>query len=190
MANDLFEADRPNVERHSVWDGWAVRKETAPADAPTSGLRELLFAKSHAVFALRRWLYRRSSPQEAFSLPSEGTWRDIGGAAVRAADDHVRAREDTRKNAQAARERVAAASQELRTAQGQFLKLVEKEHLRADSTSINPTHGSYAVWDPLKASFAQPGDIVGFEDYAEYSRPVFATVDMILQGVEARRKVE
>lgn len=31
LSNDLFELDRPNRERHAVWDGWAVRMETAPA---------------------------------------------------------------------------------------------------------------------------------------------------------------
>src|SRR5688500_7714728 len=32
MLNDLFEHSRPNKDRHRVWDGWAVRSETAPAD--------------------------------------------------------------------------------------------------------------------------------------------------------------
>ena len=31
FANDAFEAERPNTQRHAVWDGWAVRRETAPA---------------------------------------------------------------------------------------------------------------------------------------------------------------
>src|SRR6185436_5126779 len=30
LANDLFEEAHPNRERHAVWDGWAVRRETAP----------------------------------------------------------------------------------------------------------------------------------------------------------------
>ena len=37
LSNDLFEADRPNAQRHKVWDGWAVRAETAPVtDFPFS----------------------------------------------------------------------------------------------------------------------------------------------------------
>lgn len=78
FANDLFEADRPNSERHAVWDGWAVRRETAPTRVASFPGRDFLFRKSHAVFALRRWWYRRSAPTEAFSAPSEGTFRDIG----------------------------------------------------------------------------------------------------------------
>jgi hypothetical protein len=43
LANDLFEASHPNRERHCVWDGWAVRKETAPEAIASFPGRELLF---------------------------------------------------------------------------------------------------------------------------------------------------
>jgi hypothetical protein len=36
FVNDPFELERPNRERHAVWDGWAVRSETAPAASPSS----------------------------------------------------------------------------------------------------------------------------------------------------------
>src|SRR5262249_35026878 len=58
LANDLFEAARPNVDRHVVWDGWAVRKETAPVAVTTFPGREILFRRSHLVHALRSFLYR------------------------------------------------------------------------------------------------------------------------------------
>src|SRR5688572_4607237 len=81
FANDLFEAERPNTERHAVWDGWAVRKETAPTHVASFPGRDLLFRKSHAFFALRRFWYRRTGPTEAFTVPSEGTFKDIALAA-------------------------------------------------------------------------------------------------------------
>jgi len=188
VANDLFEADRPNAERHAVWDGWAVRKETAPASVLSFPGRDALFRTSHAVFAMRRWLYRSDSPQEAFSAPSEGTWKDIGSAAARAADAHEAARDETRKQIRNAKERSAAATKSLQVAQSEFLSLVEKEHLGGEAHSYGV--GSNVHWDPVLTSFAQPGDIVGDESFAEFSRPVFATVQMILDGAKARVRVE
>lgn len=78
LANDLFEVERPNLDRHAVWDGWAVRKETAPADAGGWPGQQWLMSRSHLVFAARRWWYgdRRS---EGVAI-SEGTWQDIVAA--------------------------------------------------------------------------------------------------------------
>ena len=64
LAKDLFEATRPNVERHAAWDGWAVRVETAPEHSPSFPGRALLFRESHAVFALRSLLHRRDEAPE------------------------------------------------------------------------------------------------------------------------------
>jgi len=188
LSNDLFEADRPNRERHAVWDGWAVRRETAPSRVASFPGREALFRKSHAVFALRRWWYRRGGPTEAFSAPSEGTFRDIGAAAARAAEERLAAREDTRRLLKLQEAKVAVANAALGRAQHGFLELVSDEHIKTD-TQARGAEG-YISWDPLKASFAQPGDIVGSEDYAEWSRPLYATVDMILQGAEVRKRIE
>src|SRR5262249_41385095 len=59
LANDLFEASHPNRERHSVWDGWAVRKETAPETITSFPGRDILFRRSHLVYAVRGWLHAR-----------------------------------------------------------------------------------------------------------------------------------
>ena len=118
MANDLFEAERPNRERHSVWDGWAVRRETAPTKVASFPGREALFRRSHAVFALRRWWYLRQSPVEAFSTPSEGTFHDISAAAARAAEEHLRARDDARRLLKLQEVKAALASAEVAEARG------------------------------------------------------------------------
>lgn len=186
FANDLFEADRPNTGRHTVWDGWAVRRETAPAHLASFPGRETLFRKSHAFFALRRWWYRRGGPTEAFTVPSQGTFGDIALAAARAADEHVRARDDTRALAQLRDARVGAAGAELRGARDRFVDLVNAQQIPHGYKNLD----GLSVWSPLKAAFAQPGDIVGVSDAGEWAGPLFATTDLILKGAEVRRQIE
>lgn len=91
LANDLFEAKRRNKERHVVWDGWAVRKETAPTSVTKFPGRSFLYTDSHAVFALRGWLYGRGEKSSEQGFASEGTWRDIGDAAGAAQAEHSQA---------------------------------------------------------------------------------------------------
>lgn len=75
-SNDFFEVETPNTERHRVWDGWAVRKETMPDEVTSFPGREWLFRESHLVFALRRALY--APPEGAGGgLPSEGGVADL-----------------------------------------------------------------------------------------------------------------
>jgi hypothetical protein len=188
FANDLFEAERPNPERHAVWDGWAVRRETAPAHVESFPGRDLLFRESHAVFALRRWWYRRGAPTEAFSVPSEGTFRDIGLAAARAADEHVRARDAMRRLVALQDAKVSVANTELQGAAARFVELVGVERIGMETDTPDSIWGGR--WDPVKASFAKPGDIVGSDDYGEYTGPLFATAELIVQGAKFRRKVE
>jgi hypothetical protein len=77
MLNDLFEHARPNRERHKVWDGWAVRAETAPASVLQFPGRAWLFGRSHAFYALRRFWHERALGSEPGALPSEGEARDL-----------------------------------------------------------------------------------------------------------------
>jgi hypothetical protein len=188
FANDLFEAERPNTQRHAVWDGWAVRRETAPAHVASFPGRDLLFRSSHAVFALRRFWYRQSGPTEAFSVPSEGTIHDITSAATRAAEEHVRAREAARSLAQLQNAKVSVANTELRAAADKFVELVGVERIGMETDTPGSIWGGR--WDPVKASFAQPGDIVGSDDYGEYTGPLFATAELILEGAKLRRRIE
>jgi hypothetical protein len=188
MANDLFEAERPNRDRHSVWDGWAVRRETAPSHVAGFPMRDALFRKSHAIFALRRWWYLRGSPVEAFSAPSEGTFRDIGEAAARAAEEHLRARDDGRRLLKLQEAKAAVANADIAAARSRFVELLADQKIRLEGRAQGAQ--SYLYWDPIAASFAQPGDIVGSESWVEWSRPIYATVELILQGAELRRKIE
>lgn len=186
FANDLLEAQRPNSERHAVWDGWAVRRETAPTHVANFPGRETLFRKSHAVFALRKWWYKATGPTEAFSVPSEGTFRDIGMAAARAAEEHVRARDDTRRLAMLQGAKVSVANAELYEARDRFVALVNEQQIATENIQF----GWGTQWNPLKAAFAQPGDIVGIDDTGEYTAPLFATAAIILAGANARNKIE
>ena len=76
LSNDLFEVDRPNLQRHTVWDGWAVRTETAPAEVTQFPFRRALMSRSHLVFAARKLLLKSGQPaSEGFA--TEGSWKDV-----------------------------------------------------------------------------------------------------------------
>lgn len=97
LANDLFEVDRPNLTRHKVWDGWAVRSETAPREVASFPFRRQLMTRSHLVFAARKWMNAKVTPAREGVVPeaendtserlvgfgegkresTEGTWRDV-----------------------------------------------------------------------------------------------------------------
>ncbi len=80
LSNDLFEVDRPNLQRHTVWDGWAVRTETAPASVADFPFRRALMSRSHLVYAVRKWLHSTGEPStEGFA--TEGSWKDVVQAA-------------------------------------------------------------------------------------------------------------
>ncbi len=81
LSNDLFEVERPNLSRHTVWDGWAVRSETAPASVTQFPLRRALMSRSHLVFAARKWLNSSGQPvNEGFA--TEGSWKDVVQASA------------------------------------------------------------------------------------------------------------
>ena len=79
LSNDLFEADRPNTQRHKVWDGWAVRAETAPTEPITDfPFRRALMSKSHLVYGPRKLMHAPTEGGE--ELSTEGSWRDVAEA--------------------------------------------------------------------------------------------------------------
>ncbi|MEZ0314369.1 MAG: hypothetical protein ACAI38_21590 [Myxococcota bacterium] len=87
LANDLFEIRRPNRERHRVWDGWAVRVETAPETTIPFPGRDILTTKSHFIYAVRQLSYEKKAAKAApLSLPSEGSWRDLLALETPSAD--------------------------------------------------------------------------------------------------------
>lgn len=99
MANDLFEA-KPNRERHAVWDGWAVRIESAPASVVPFPFRDLIMRRSHLVYAARRWLHTTTDAPLG-TLPSEGLWDELERAtqqplAAKTRDDIIRQADQNR----------------------------------------------------------------------------------------------
>lgn len=88
MVNDLFEATRPNLQRHAVLDGWAIRKERMPASSFPLPYREILLGRSHLVYALRR------SGEAAPALASEGGYQDLLGIARETTLAEQKARDD------------------------------------------------------------------------------------------------
>jgi hypothetical protein len=77
LSNDLFEVDRPNTQRHAVWDGWAVRAETAPTEVTSFPFRQWFMSRSHLVFALRQVLHASGPVATEGFAATEGTWKDV-----------------------------------------------------------------------------------------------------------------
>jgi hypothetical protein len=184
LANDLFEAKRPNRERHAVWDGWAVRKETAPASVTRFPGRAFLYSQSHAFYAFRRWMYDRGPKLDEGGFASEGTWHDIGEAA-----------------SVASRERADADEQATRLA---ALRQKEIDNVADRVTAIDRAVAGSAYDDPanprnaaefddrrlgpdalLRAARLSPGDIVTTSD-GEESRSVRVTAEEIRRGAALR----
>jgi hypothetical protein len=188
LANDLFEAERPNTERHAVWDGWAVRKETAPVHVAWFPWRDFLFRKSHAIFALRRAIYRSHAPGPVQSLPSEGTWRDIADAAARAAAEHQEVKADDRRLREMHQVHLRQATDAARKAH------IQEEDLAARYINLGVPSVESELGMALRASRAEPGDIVGVDGLndggGEYAREVYATAGMILEGARVRQRIE
>ena len=82
FSNDLFELGRTNLERHQVWDGWAVRLETAPEQVMDFPGRRWLFSQSHAVYALRQLLHTPAETDDGHGFPSEGSITDAMNAML------------------------------------------------------------------------------------------------------------
>jgi hypothetical protein len=180
VANDLFEAQRPNRERHAVWDGWAVRIETAPLSQRSFPGRELLFRHSHLVFAWRKFWYEELHPDlDDAAFPSEGGFADLvalGGAAERL---HASEREETL---------VQAALRPLE------LDEIEHQALRAQLAleqviydEIVGNDGNQALL--LRAARATPGDIVTTGP-GEEAAPLSATAKLIREGSAYRKELE
>ncbi|HEX4418529.1 MAG TPA: hypothetical protein VH165_11545 [Kofleriaceae bacterium] len=177
LVNDLFEAEHPNNQRHAVWDGWAVRKETAPAATTSFPGRDLVFRRSHLVFALRRWLHA-GDPIDERGVASEGTWRDLV-----ATGEHVR--DDRRALDRARQQRLDAMTEAHRQIEGAERRIDEQiQRLLGESIADGPARvadGSARVADD-----ADPDDIVGPRLLVESSRATIATARHIARAAVAR----
>lgn len=183
FVNDPFEVDRPNLERHVVWDGWAVRRETAPDRVASFPGRHALFAHSHALFALRKYLYYHDGLR-TIRTPSEGTAADL----VRLEGDfeHERAAASARTA-----ERFRAQETDVRAtwlAEVNADQRVKQMVLARLKTGDSPW-ASYTTTGVYLAAGAVPGDIV-VPQLGEDGSPLAATALYLRQGAELRTKLE
>ncbi len=193
FLNDPFELDRPNVDRHAVWDGWAVRRETAPEQVRQFPGRKWLYSKSHAFYALRRWQHERQGRAESDSgevlegapagpqaldlgTPSEGSWQELVVKAEAARRDYGTATKQAAETIAKQREQLEKVEQDLELERDSLDELIVKTH--------------WNEFDEFQADIAKgrPGDIVE-EQYAEEGRSVELTAALIRETARARQKL-
>ncbi len=175
FVNDLFELERPNVERHAVWDGWAVRLETAPESVVGFPGRAWLMGRSHAVYALRGLLRGDGRIGE---LPSEGTWEDLLGSGLEVAALH-----------QEEEQRLVVE----KATHGQDLQGNENERRQVQDRiddDLRQEVSGYGDDVILGVAQGDPGDIVDVLVGVESSRDVAITADHIRRAARLRRDWE
>jgi hypothetical protein len=183
FVNDLFEASRPNKDRHRVWDGWAVRIETAPDQVTDFPGRAWLFRESHLFYAIRRALHGgtwKGFGAEGFR--SEGTWTDLLGAASAAEESRAGASRETARLVDERRSALKKAADEVVATQ---LKLEEVAYKHYPDLYNFPGGIEY------RKTHGNPGDIFVTERSGfEAARPGEITAQYILKGAEARANIE
>lgn len=183
-SNDYFERDRPNRDRHAVWDGWAVRIETVPPTITAFPGRRWLYQKSHAFFAWRRWRHASTNPGEAVpgaSLPSEGSPADLAPLARQQAATLSAAELERRKADVQEAQNMLAAARAQEPAEVQKMLLQALVYTGAQDSSADDTLGLQGLLDE-----AHPGDIVQ-DRYAEGGRRITLTAAHLEQGAALRR---
>ncbi len=179
LANDLFERNRPNPERHALWDGWAVRKETAPSSTIPFPGRSWLMNQSHAMFALRSW-WSRPDPDADAGFASEGSAADLIPYAL----DAKKPVQMTIPEAQIAEAVGEAASRKL--------------HVEYELADLLPELFPDLPPDAdreVEASLAhnRPGDILGMDTSFDWPRRSFAltvTPALLREGAQLRTEME
>jgi hypothetical protein len=177
FANDLFELGRPNTQRHRVWDGWAVRAETAPESVVEFPGRRWLFSRSHTVYALRRLLYEPDAQDAGQGFPSEGSVSDAMSAVL----TQQLARGGT-PDAE-----IEALLTGISTA-GQAQLELDSELTSLMRELLPYTYEEQLALEAVERR-ARPGDIV-HEQYAEASRDIEVTAAMLRQGARLQRTMK
>lgn len=172
MLNDLFESERPNSERHRVWDGWAVRAETAPKSIFEFPGRTQLFSQSHALYALRRYMHDVS--QERASYASEGAWTDLVDTGERRAKARAQHEADVEQH----NVEVAKLDAELE----QAAEKVWRDNRVSQAQGLRALADEQGIF-----ARAHPGDIVRDFD-GESSRSIAITAEIVRQATEQRRR--
>lgn len=192
MANDWFELDLPNLKRHRVWDGWAVRAETAPEKVEDFPGRRWLYSQSHLFFSIRKALYQSesrptASQSESESLtpvPSEGGVAELLGFSEKRRAALEKSRKDWGAQEQALyaklQEQLAQAHPDEESAMsslGYLYEQVADPEDKFDPSELQAATGK-----------VQPGDIV-YDSYGEGARPVRVTADLLRRGAELRKAI-
>ncbi|HUJ63854.1 MAG TPA: SGNH/GDSL hydrolase family protein [Kofleriaceae bacterium] len=183
LVNDLFEAEHPNKLRHAVWDGWAVRKELAPASTTWFPGRDFVYRRSHLFFALRKW-WHESDALEEKGVASEGTWRDVIAAGTQASKQHASA-----VDAPKARAEQLAALQKQLASNDDALDNAVIEVLNLDAGFEGEgNEPSYQYYVDTGIAKANPGDIVS-DGTGEGERTLVVTADQIARVAAARAQL-
>lgn len=173
MVNDLFEASRPNRDRHAVRDGWAVRKDVAPEITGFPG-RAYLARHSHLFYAVRSLWHRDTDGQSA---ASEGTWKDLVTSGQKSAE----------QKAEAQRKRKERSS-ELRKTETELVKTTEV--IDDAIASLLYSELTEEERSALDAAHQQPGQYVTvYEAGLEEGRAVIVTAEHIRRGAALRAKL-
>ncbi len=177
FQNDFFEANRPNVERHASWDGWAVRKESAPTSVPHFPGRALLYRDSHLFYALRRALHEEAGAGVT-RVASGGTLADFLPLEQQVAAAH--ASHSSERDALGLQVRNLAADTERTTDPDTLMRVLAPREIGSDRDYV-------AKRALLRASTAHPGDIVeeGLGE-GEEALSITATVRVIAEGAKLR----
>lgn len=183
FVNDPFEIDRPNRERHAVWDGWAVRSETAPTAVTGFPGRKWLFSKSHAVYALRRYLHVRGTLRAPEGAEAD-TPLDLGTPSEGGLADLVLASQSAHAEAESAHQSAVAALDGSRKRLDSLGDEIAEKRVALDRQLIRASEGELDRFQ-LEIARGRPGDIVR-EDYGESSRSVQVTAALIRQAAKAR----
>lgn len=174
FGNDLFELGAPNHARHGVLDGWAVRIEAMPEAVTAFPGRRWLLADSHLVYAARQWLHAGEAAPAA--LPSEGDWDTVLAEVLRdrepaATQEAIAFEEQLEQALEGQRD----AARERRDIYGQLARRVTDDP--EDELAFRARLEGLAV-----------GDVV--EDrYAEASRPIPVTAELLRRGARIERQV-
>ena len=194
LANDLFEAARPNRDRHVAYDGWALRTESADGAPAWFPGREFLLRESHAFFAYRAWRHHEPGNPRASvwgtSFASEGTWEDLLGRTAKneglktdqaAVEGDVAHLLSDQVALEMARRRSLADLAALEQRAEVRQHLVDEIRATPEGQEYDRTHG-------------HPGDVVSLSraepSFAEEARPARETTVRLIRGAEVREHVE
>ena len=186
FANDAFEVNHPNRERHVAWDGWAVRREMAPTNVSHFPGRELLFRSSHFVFAWRKWWHSLDAKQlDERGTPSEGTFHDLVDLGIQTGKTLEADQLELKRRQSLYEMETAYAEEKYRNAESR-VKAIAWATLKLGASAGDSAQSPGTVY---LAADANPGDIVT-PGYGEEGRPIYATADYIRQAVALRNQFE